>query len=267
MDSSAPLNPFVAPQSELIQQPEPGAANGDPLPWSPVDALKFGWGVLRNEPTIALWFLLALAVPSVLSIIGTLVTFVGSKFGSREMAVAGAVVYLTNSLLVGPALLLWIGAGAARVSLLKARGQPAVFADIFRAPFWSSLGLGLPFALGALASACIYFTPCAILVLALHISQCVMTDRRAGPLRSLTTSWSLTAGHRLALLVFSILALGVAVGAALIGVVTCGVGLIASVPTAAALLSIATAFIYLSLSGERPTASSRAATRAPNPRS
>lgn len=245
MDSSAPRNPFEAPQAAI---PVGGMAR----PWSPVGALSFGWNAIVRDPLSVLLIFAAQLVAVAPAICGALVAVLAAQTGNDTVAALGMVLYIASVVLVGIPLSLWVAAGTARYSLLKARGQRADFADFFRAPFWSALGAALLMGIGIFFGVCLCIVPAIVLALGLYVWQYVLADRRTGPLESLVQCWKLTSGHKLELLGFVLLACLVSFAATVAGLLMCLVGVLVTGPATLALISIAAAYIYLKLSGEEP---------------
>lgn len=245
MDNSDPRNPFEAPQAAM-----PGG--GPTRPWSPVGALSFGWNAIVRDPLSVLLIFVAQLVAAAPVLCGALVAVLAAQTGDDTVAALGIVLYIASVVLVGLPLSLWVAAGTARYSLLKARGQRADFADFFRAPFWSALGAALLMGVGIFFGVFLCIVPAVILALGLYVWQFVLADRRTGPLESLVQCWKLTSGHKLELLVFVLLACLVSFAATVAGLLMCLVGVLVTAPAAFALISIATAYIYLRLNGEAP---------------
>jgi uncharacterized membrane protein len=245
MDSSEPRNPFEAPQAAI-------PVGRQARPWNPVGALSFGWNAIVRDPLSVLLIFAAQLVAVAPAICGALVAVLAAQTGNDTVATIGIVVYIASAVLVGLPLSLWVAAGTARYSLLKARGQRADFADLFRAPFWSALGAAALFGIGVFFGTLLCIVPAVILALGLYVWQFVLADRRTGPLESLVQCWKLTSGHKLELLVFVLLAILVSFAATVAGLLMCLVGVLVTAPAAFALISIATAYIYLKLNGEEP---------------
>jgi len=247
MGSSASRNPFEAPQAAI-----PVARQA--LPWSAVGAISFGWNAILRDPMSVLLIFAAQLVAAAPTICGAIVAALAAQTRNDTIATLGGILYIASAVLVGVPLSLWIAAGTARYSLLKARGQRPDFADFFRAPFWSALGAAILFGVGVFFGVFLCIVPAVILALGLYVWQFVVADRRSGPLESLTECWKLTSGHKLELLVFVLLTWIVSLVATVVGVLMCFVGLLVTAPAAFALISLATAYIYLKLNGEEPVA-------------
>lgn len=245
MDSPEARNPFEAPQAAI-------PVGGPARPWSPVGALSFGWSVIARDPLSVLLIFVAQLVAAAPTIFGAIVAALAAQTDNEAVAAIGAFIYIASAVFVGLPLSLWIAAGTARYSLLKARGQRAEFSDFFRAPFWSALGAALLFSVGVFFGFCFCIVPAVILALGLYVWQFVLADRRTGPLESLVQCWKLTSGHKLELLVFVLLACCVSIAATVIGLLMCLVGVLVTAPVTFALFSFAGAYIYLKLSGEEP---------------
>jgi uncharacterized membrane protein len=169
---------------------------------------------------------------------GLMASVVAEYVDPAFLGVLNGLVQATSSL-VGFLLGLYIAGGVTSFALKVARGQPVVFGDVFSGGKYLPRMLVAGFC-GGIATVIGFFL-CVVpgVILALGISQYsyLIVDRGLGGVEALKESWEMTKGHRMNIFVFGLLGIGVVIA----GMIACGI-----------VLTLAAAYIYLSIKGERP---------------
>jgi hypothetical protein len=163
--------------------------------------------------------------------------------GLVEMNSFGYWVLYSGSLLVALTMDAFAYVGLYRIALAAARGHRAEFGLLFSGSdrFLAMLGtIGLLFVILAFGFT-LLIVPGILLALGLFLSAMFVVDQNLGPVDALKASWAATAGHKIHLFLFGLVAFGISLG----GYMACFVGILAVIP----LLSVAHAIIYLRLSG------------------
>jgi hypothetical protein len=226
--------------------------------WSPTEALSFGWEQFKKDPgtlvgaIVVLW--IVSSVPSGLAqLVAELFTgshparhhradpwdVFGSAAGLGVTLGGGLVSQLVSALLMG---------GLMTIVLRLARGENYTFADLFASSrfFLPIFAVNVLVGVGCAIGFLFLIVPGVFLALAWSQSVLLVVDKDLGPIEALSKSFEITAGHRMNIFVFWLLAglLGVPVLAC-----TCFIGGLVYVPV----LFVAQAFIYLRITGQ-PTA-------------
>lgn len=244
------------------QLPPKGIGGTPPGSWSPSEAVDFGRKVLIADfrgagLPLALIFCLMAVVAGMLGLAAgffvelvrvALVRMLG-EFGVATVAVATLARLTTSALQNGIQVVisaLFMG-GAVDFCLQLVRGRKPDFAVIlggtryFAPMLMGELLLAVGIGLGVL----LCLVPGIVLGLGCMFWSYLIVDRRLGPLEAIKQSWSLTRGHKGALLLYVMLGCVVVV----VGMAACCIG---AILVSAPLLAIATAWIYLRLNGEEP---------------
>lgn len=141
----------------------------------------------------------------------------------------------------------YIAGGIVSFALKVARGQPVEFGDVFSGGkyFGRMFVAALCAFIAVLLGCCLLLVPGLIVALGISQYSYLVVDQNLGGIDALKKSWEMTNGHRMNLFVFGLLAFLVV----LAGYIACIIGaLLVSVPV----LTIAAAYIYLSIKGETP---------------
>jgi uncharacterized membrane protein len=231
----------------------PPTAGGPAGSWSPTEALGFGWNAIMSDfQGIALpiaVLLLVVAVGSGLPSGGLSVVLTRVAAEIVEPAFLPMIEVMIRLVGQGIGLLVssYFMGGVAEFALNVARGRTPAFNDVFSggkyfgpmfvANLLSQIGIGIGFVL------CI--APGLILAAGLSMYQSLVVDQKLSGVDALKKSWELTTGHKGQLVIYVLLSIVVGVAGAL----ACCVGaLLVSGP----MITIASAFIYLKLTGEQP---------------
>jgi uncharacterized membrane protein len=211
-----------------------------PQPWeigevisAAFEAFKANWVVLVFAHLLGG---VLVAVPSVIPLILVLTGAIDGE-SPEYWGIRGASMFVVLTLDAFLYVGLW------RISLSAARGERPEFALLFSGgsrflamfgTFWLlALTVGLGYAL--------LIVPGVILALGLYMSMLFVVDQNMGPIDAMKASWSATQGYKGRLFVFGLLAFVMLIA----GYIACFVGVFVVVP----ILSVASAIIYLRLSG------------------
>lgn len=234
-------NPYAAPQFPG-DGPPPGALSGGPgQPWTPSEVMGIGWNIFKEH-----WVVLFFA-----PLIAGFIQQIPSQMAQVAVTAAQLHPESTEALLItaiatilGSVLQIFFTVGETRLYLQAARGETPQFGvvfsgmDRFLPVFGTSILVGLAVILGLLA----LIVPGIILSYGLYFAVYVCVDERRGPVESITRSWAITDGHKANLFVLMLLAIPVL----LVGLLACCVGVVA----AASVVSVATAIVYLRITGQ-----------------
>jgi uncharacterized membrane protein len=227
----------------------PGAAPevpSGPQPWTPSDALSFSWNLVKRKPeAVAILFVGGLC-SSALIMPGAFINGILSASGDRNAEMIGALVYVGFVVLNIP-VQIFFTMGMTRYAVNTSRGDPSGFQDIFRSgPFGSFFAASLLAGLGILGGTILCVVPGIILALGWTFWSQFVVDKGRFAADALGESWRLTKGHRANLFLFMLLMFAVN----LLGLLCCCVGVFVT----SAMTSLATAWIYLRLTGQRTAA-------------
>ncbi|MGE0322389.1 MAG: hypothetical protein AB7K71_04080 [Polyangiaceae bacterium] len=236
-------NPYAASEFEELPPVGPAQGNSAALPWNPTEIFGIAWDRFKEH-----WIVLFLAV-LLAEFLGNVPEWLAQfiqMYGGLELhsEVSLAIAY-------GASFLGWLvdclmAVGLARMFLQAARGETSpefgmlfsgfdrvlpMLACLLIAQLAIGLGLVLLIVPGVFF-ACVFF-----------IADFLVVDQQLGPLRALRTSWGLTKGHRLNIVVLGIFG----ILASLVGVLACLIGVFA----AQALFGVCSALVYLRLIGEQ----------------
>jgi uncharacterized membrane protein len=227
--------------------------------WSPSEAIGFGWRAVTGDFA---GIGLPLAVVTVVT--GAAGGVIGVIFGVLQVLVKKALsaggapnpmflAGLTAGMSVIQNLLSFVIqavvlGGIVDFCLRVARGNKPPFAVVFGGPrYFVPMLVGMILmALGVAFGLLLCLIPGVILALGCMVWSYLVVDRGVGGFDALKQSWHLTQGHKGTLFVFAVLAFLVM----LAGVLACCLG---AVLVSGPVLGIATAYIYLKLSGEEPS--------------
>jgi uncharacterized membrane protein len=141
----------------------------------------------------------------------------------------------------------FIAGGIVSFALKVARGQPVEFGDVFAGGkyFGRMFVAGICASIAVSIGCCLLIVPGVIVSIGISQYSYLVVDQNLGGIDALKKSWDMTNGHRMNIFVFFLLAFLVAIA----GYIACIIGvLLVSVPV----LTIAAAYIYLSIKGETP---------------
>ncbi len=280
------VDPYKAPRSETVSSSVPsGGADGAPLEWEPVEALRFGFECVKRQPIHILTALLATLIGSALP---SIASFAPQYFAATDTSLVwlGWVIYAAVFLFNIP-LQAWMGLGQVRVALALARGERPDLAQLFRAEgLFTMIGAQLvwfvAFVIGAaflllpggfllvrdlqadaaepnwvgialLVGGALVFVPSSLFFSA---RWCLLlpaiAERSVGVLEAFGISWRLTAGQLWVLVLFGLLVMVLFVVAYILGLLLCCVGVLATIPAATMMLYVALCYAYLRRSGREP---------------
>lgn len=196
--------------------------------------------------------------------------------GEEWLIGINVVVFLLISILG-----LWLQLGQSLVMLEVSRGHVADYSRIFAAASflpsaigawlirYSLLGLvvlafaGIPSGIAylmtgeletpilvGLVGACLGAVPFFVLMLGFSMAQLLVLDQRCGPWDAVVTSWQITQGNKITLLLLGLVVSAISVIAFIVGVLALCVGLIFTMVGAAAFGFLAQAVAYLCMTGQ-----------------
>lgn len=209
---------------------------GPPGDFTPSEAISFAWERIKADPGNILG---PFAVATLLMAISGGMT---SGFADTLDGTAGIVARLISGG-ISAAVQAFFNAGMMFFALKVARGEPYAFADVFNGGRWFlpvfviSVLTTLAIAVGLI----FLIVPGVFLALALALSVPAAIDRDLGPIEAMLESFSLTAGHRISILILGVMLFGIG----LLGLCACGLGIF----VALAIGELAFAFAYVSVSG------------------
>ncbi len=236
MDSE---NPYAASKfADLPPTPEIGSG----LPWNPTEIFGIAWDRFKEH-----WIVLFLAI-LLTGILGKfpewIARFVQLYGGLDPSSLEWDAVELGGTLL-GWFIDVFFSVGLVRLFLQAARGQQLPeFGVLFRGfdRFLPMLAVTTITQLSIATGLVLLIVPGVFLACAFYIADYLVVDQQLGPINALRTSWQLTKGHRMNLVVIGVFGLV----ASLLGLLACLLGIAA----AHAVLGVCAALIYLRLIGE-----------------
>lgn len=247
-EPSPPENPFEAPRTSGGIARE----TGDALPWTPTDAVVFGWETVKRDPMVILLAFITALIPQVPSIATQVLTPLLANTAGGEVAILVAAIVTIGGLFVTAFFQMTF----TRAILGVARGRRADVADLFKSgPFLSFLGAFLVFQIGVTVGMILLIVPGVILALGCQFYAFRIFDTGARALDSLRESWHLTNGHKGQLFLYGLLCIGVM----LLGALACCVGVLVAMPV----IAVGGAWIYLRLTGEDVVVATREPPPAP----
>ena len=167
------------------------------MQFSSSECIRFGWDTFKKRP----WFFVGVWVLTTL--ISVIVSGITQRFGQGVIAFAGAVLNIAVST--------FIGMGVTALYLKAHDSVESVqFADLWHPKsFWSylvaSILPGIVTVLGFVA----LIIPGVILALMFMFTVYLVVDKNLGPVEAMKESARLTRGHKLNLLVFVFMLIGI----------------------------------------------------------
>jgi hypothetical protein len=234
------FNPYAPPAADPLGPaalPPTGAAQD----WGASEVIGLGWERMKADwPTL---IFAPMVGQMIAGIPGQIPQVLAQPAMTGDVSVTAVVIVSVIAVLIGIAAGAFVAVGVTRIYLSAARGRAANFADIFSG--WDRFGhmLATQLLVGLIVTAGLicFFVPGIIAALGLSLAQYFVVDRRMSPVEAISASWEATKGHKLSLLGFYLLGIGVV----FIGLLVCCIG----VMPASATLGVATAIIYTRLSG------------------
>ena len=203
------------------------------------------WRIYKNQMGVCIAaMLIVVGINIGLQMIhNALVSAVGH--GAREPLAVAAFAFCSGVAI--NLVMMWIGIGQTLFFLKVARGHPTTFGELFQGAPWFLTTLLASLLAGLIIFAGLLLCIIPGIIFALMFSQlyCLIVDRNAGILESLSLSKQITDGNKLTLLAIYVLLILVN----LAGFLACCIGLVFTVPFSA-LMNVV---IYLALTGQ-PTA-------------
>jgi len=276
-------NPFRTPRDAAEAPPPPTAERGAPRDWEPIQAVTFAWEALRAHPITIVALVLAIAVQMVIPIISGGVQFAVVSQGGRDAQLMSSVISVFFSLLNVP-IQIWMTLGIARFCLAVARGSRPEWSSVldgtnflaalltallfmvvgipafgFAAVFLVGPGIAVLAANDGGVLGVLLLAPGALVLVLLAVYVAlrlmwwifVIVDGESSPVQAVKTSFALSKGQVLSLLVYFLLTMAVGIAALFLGMCPgLFVGLLVTVPAAQAIAQIALAHGYLARRGE-----------------
>ena len=232
-------NPYAAPQASAPPPPPPGGF-GAPQPWTAGDVLNVAWARFKVHGGILILGYFAFALLAV--------TFaqVPNVFVWTHVVTVNTPPYLIvvgGGFLMSQAFSAFLNAGLTRMWLDAARGVPPRFETLFSGAdrMLPMLGLNLLFVLGTIVGCALFIVPGVLLMLIYPLAPYYVVEGERGPVDALVASWEASAGQRGELFVLALAGMGLG----LLGLVTCCVGLMVTIP----LYLLATAVVFTRITG------------------
>jgi len=236
-----PQNPYAAPEAQVLEAlPVTASEHGAPQDWRTGEVIGAAWELFKSQwaqvlPAFLVFFL-AIAVGG-----GVLAAVIGRVVGEGLLGVV-VVQVLTNCASA------FLTLGFTRFLLATIRREPSSIGQIFGGGdrFLVALATNIIQILAIAVGLVLLVVPGLMLAYGTLFASTVVADSNFAPVDALKRSWELTDGHKLRLLGF-FLALA---AFNLVGLLACGVGLLATAPTSVLALDI----IYTRLTGTGPKA-------------
>jgi uncharacterized membrane protein len=247
------VDPYAQPDA-----PGPGSLGslpvGPPQPWTASEAISLALERFKdNWPLLVVANLVATFLSTVVEQVPAVLKL-AHVLNGRSLAYA--LVYLACAF-AGVAISTFFQVGLIRIFLAIARGQPAEFGTLFSGSdrFLPLLGVTVLMVLSVGLGFLLFIVPGVILGLGLFASMYYVVDAEMAPVDALRASWEATRGQKGEILLLGLIGLGLG----LLGLLTCCVGLLATVP----LYSLAMAIAFTRISGRGPAQSSAGRAAAP----
>ncbi len=239
------VNPYAPPEADA-RAPKRGPRAvfaGKPRPWTTSEVLELAWQRVRTQKSVLVRATFCvLGLPQLVAYAPRMFFGFDVHAIPRESALTYSIAHF-GAQLVSFFLTCYLTAGANKMWLDVARGKDARFGDLFggfaRTP--STMGSVLLMTIAIGVGLLCLVVPGIVAIGGLGFAQYFVVDAEMGPMRSLSASWEVTKGHRLALVGFwfaSIFVMG-------LGAMACGVGILLAYPIA----YVAAAIVYLRISG------------------
>jgi len=251
-------NPYAAPSAEPRGPEGPRYGGGAPQPWEIGEVLSEAWDRFKMNWALLVFTQLAVqAIANVPQQLPTILKAAGVVDEKRDPV--GYFLVFLPCLLVSFAISSYLQCGLTRIWIGVARGETPGFGEIFSggSRFLPMLGLQLLYALVITLGMLLLIVPGVILAIGLMLSQMFLIDQEMGPVEAMRASWEATQGHKGKLFLFLLVSILVMIA----GVVACCFGILAAVPT----VWVATAIIYLRITGRGPQIAPPAPWGAPPP--
>ncbi|MGH7298757.1 MAG: YciC family protein, partial [Polyangiaceae bacterium] len=232
-------NPYAPPQAA----PPPvqtSNAQGAPQPWAVGEVISLGWERFKQNWVVLVFsYLLVTVILQAASrvtvlILGDATPDLQSPEYWGGIGASTLVTQVFNAYFQPGLIRIWVGA---------ARGQTPSFGTLFTGhdrflpmlalTFLTSIVVGFGFLL--------LIVPGVILSLGLYIAPYYLVDARIGPIAAMKASWGASSGQKGDLFLLAL----AGVGLALLGIVMCFFGILATFP----LYSVAVAAVYTRMSG------------------
>ncbi len=226
--------------SEAVEPEPQEPASG--TPWSPIESITFAFEKVKEDPAGLLLPLIAITlIEATPSIVGPVLSTIAEVILGDD---GGTIVgYAISALmtLIGLVLGSYCMAGSLVFALRAVRGEAYAFADVFTGTPYLVPMFVLQLITNAVTSfgLLLCIVPGVIFWLGVVLAGPLLVDRNVGPIQALKESWAFTDGHRVNLLVLSLIGCGLV----LVGFSACCVGVLAVIPV----LMLTWAHVYLRL--------------------
>jgi hypothetical protein len=248
-------NPYDPPRAALPASPTSSIVGGQPQPWDIGEVLghsweifKSHWGVLLFAPIVAGVVML---IPSGI-VLGLAIQSLMNDSGSasdplRLIAALSGPRWHIASLLV-QIIGAFFAVGLVRIFVTAARGETPSFSDLFGGGSRLLAMLVQRLLLGVLlvVATLFFVVPGVILYCGMWAAPYFLVDAEMGIFDAMKASWDATTGQKMELFLFFLVAFVINIAGAL----PCGLGLLVTAP----LTALATAVIFLRISGRGPGA-------------
>lgn len=219
--------------------------HGPPAGWNASEVIGIAWEIFKKHWAVLFGgvFLVTIIASVPGYIAGAIQAAAQLEPGTTEYVLVQAVGTILDNLLT-----LFFTIGQIRLYLQAARGKDPEFGvlfsgmDRFPALFVMGLVAGILYVIGFF----LLIFPAIILACGLYFAGWFLVDHNLGPIESLKKSWDVTNGHKANIFVFSLLSVLVV----LAGCFACIIGAFAG----QAVVGVATAIIFLRLTGEQTSA-------------
>jgi hypothetical protein len=238
-------NPYAPPGFDDggFVPPGGGGVAGTPQPWEVGEVLKLSWEIIKRQPILVVVVFGVYLITNLPGSVGNLLAAVGLL----DPASTELLVVTLGGTFIGGVLGVFLQIGQLKMFVAAARGQQADFglllsgADRFFPLIAMSIVMLFAIFIGLLAL-CV---GAVIVSLGLMLAQYYLIDAKQGVIESLKTSWEVTKGNRLNLLVYLLVCFGLMI----VGICAFCVGMF----VAMAIFMAGLAVIYLRSAGETVT--------------
>ena len=232
-----PASGATPPPGEGYQPPV-----GGPTPFSPVDAIAYGWKKFReNAGPILLAAVILIVASIVMSIIGSIVTGGGMGSTSMDFSLGGTIFDILSSLVT-----LVVSAAIIRGAIDVTEGKKFDLGSAFgRLPYANVIITSLIIAVLEAIGIFLFFFPALLVAFFTMFALYFVVDKDQSPIDAITSSlklvWS-NLGNAVLLILLSILVL-------IAGAIALCVGLLVALPV----VILASAYAYKKFQGEPVT--------------
>ncbi|MDB5348231.1 MAG: hypothetical protein JWP89_6608 [Schlesneria sp.] len=245
------VNPFAAPQSDLVSQEPEDDSDGGLRSHQIIDAgdvISTSWEIFKDNVGMTLGCVLIGGILiNVISLPQNILSGIGDVMEQQGDANAATMFNLLSlcflPLSVAGQIFIW--AGQARMLLNIVRGKRAELSDLFTGAryFWRLLGSAIVFGLMLIIGFILCIVPGTIVALMFGVFVYVLVDQDPPGIECLSLARAVTKDNRVTLFVIGLAAVGIN----LLGLLALCVGLLFTVPLTTLFIAVA----YCKMTGQR----------------